>query len=241
MMRNTFWTRRRFTGITLIVSCLLYVGAGALLPKDTQGNYIVNLPLREQLLVVIAHPTLWQWDTGLFISGVMVMLMGLAMLTMLFRDAGDRVFAPLALIAFLFGAVLLVIDIAFGLGVDPVAAQETARTGVVPGYYLALNQWTQTLFVIYTILAFSALAVYGGAVLTTRMLPHWVGWLAIVYGLAGLGLVGFTGDADPFLHLVMPIVIGILLLLRQSQLPARSHREEASTAASPTAVTGGKQ
>ena len=49
--------------------------------------------------------------------------------------------------------------------------------------------------------------------LTTRVLPHWVGWLAIVYGLAGLGLVGVTGDVDPFLHLVMPIVIGILLLL----------------------------
>jgi hypothetical protein len=241
MSMNTFWTRRRFTGITLIVSCLLYVGAGALLPKDTQGNYIVNLPLRDQLLVVFAHPTLWQWDTGLFISGVIVMLMGLAMLTMLFRDAGDRVFSPLALIAFLFGAVVFVIDIAFSLGVDPVAAQVTARTGVVPDYYVPLTLWTQALFVIYTILAFSAFAAYGGAVLTTRVLPHWLGWLAIVYGLAGLGLVGFTGDADPFLHLVMPILIGILLLLRRSHLPARSHRDEASTAASPTAVTGGKQ
>jgi len=82
----------------------------------------------------------------------------------------------------------------------------------------------------------SALAVYGGAVLSTRVLPHWVGWLAIVYGLAGLGLVGVTGDADPFLHLVLPMVIGILLLLRRYQVPAGSQREEEATVASTTAV-----
>ena len=231
MVRNTFWTRRRFTGIILIVSCLLYVGAGALLPKDARGNYVVNLPLREQLLVIFAHPQLWQWDIGLYISGVVVMLLGLAMLTTLFWDAGDRVFSPLALIAFLFGSVLMVIFLAFPLGVDTVAAQESARTGVVPGYYVPLTLWTQVLFVIYSILAFSALAVYGGAVLSTRVLPHWVGWLAIVYGLAGLGLVGITGDADPFFHLVLPMVIGILLLLRRSQVPAGSQREEGSIVA----------
>jgi hypothetical protein len=86
------------------------------------------------------------------------------------------------------------------------------------------------------VLAFSALSAYGGAVLSTRVLPHWVGWLAIVYGLAGLGLVGVTGDADPFLHLVLPIVIGILLLLRRYQVPAGSQREEGSTVAPTTAV-----
>jgi hypothetical protein len=50
-------------------------------------------------------------------------------------------------------------------------------------------------------------------VLSTLVLPHWVGWLAIVYGLAGLRLLGFTGDAPPFLHYLMPLLIGILLLL----------------------------
>src|SRR6266851_8668142 len=118
----------------------------------------------------------------------------------------------------------------------PVAAQETARTGVVPDYYIPLTGWTHTLFVIYSILALSALAVYGGAVLSTRLLPHWVGWLAIVYGLAGLGLVGVTGDADPFLHLVLPMVIGILLLLRRYQVPAGSQREEEPIVAPTTAV-----
>ncbi len=241
MLHRTFWTERRLTGMTLILGCFLFLGAAGLIPRDTKGNFIVNLPLREQLLAIAAQTSLFQWSFSLFISGVIVTLLGLAMLTRLLRDAGDRTFSYLALLAFLFGDVLMVIYIAFPLGVEPLAAQETVRTGVVPDSYVQLTLWTQPLFVIYTILAFSALAAYGGAVLSTRVLPHWVGWLALVYGLAGLVLAGFTaGNVPPFLHYLMPIVVGILLLLRRYQLPTRSHREEEATTAKPLAVTGGK-
>lgn len=135
------------------------------------------------------------------------------MFTSLLRDAGDRTFSQVGLIAFVFGAVLWVINLAFRLSIDPWAAQETAKTGEIPEFYVPLTHWTGALFVIYTILAFSALAVYGGAILSMGVLPHWVGWLAIVYGLAGLGLVGFTGDSLPFLHHLMPLLMGILLFL----------------------------
>ena len=236
MLKNTFWTHHRFTGISLILGCVLFLGAAGLIPRDTSGNFIVNLPLREQLLVVAAQTSLFQWSFSVFISGLIVTLLGLAMLTGLLRDAGDYTFSSLALIAALFGAVLMVIFIAFPLGVEPLAAQETARTGVVPDYYVQLTMWTQPLLVIYTILAFSALAAYGGAILSTRMLPHWVGWLAIVYGSAGLVLAGFAaGNVPPFLHYLIPIVMGILLLLRRYQLPTRSHREEESAAAETSA------
>jgi hypothetical protein len=49
-----------------------------------------------------------------------------------------------------------------------------------------LTRWTGVLFVIYTVLAFSALVAYGGAVLSTGVLPHWVGspsstvWLEMI-------------------------------------------------------------
>ncbi len=227
MTKNIFWTRRRFTGITLIVGCFLFLGALGLIPRDAQGNFMVNLPLREQLLVIAAQTSLFQWSFSLTISGLIVTLLGLAMLTMLFRDALDRTFSSLALLAALFGDVLMVIFIAFPLGVAPVAAQETARTGVVPDFYVQLTLWTQPLFVIYTILAFSALAAYGGAILFTHVLPHWVGWFAIVYSLAGLLLAGFTaGNVPPFLHHLMPILIGVLLLLQRSQAPSEQDERQ---------------
>ncbi len=78
---------------------------------------------------------------------------------------------------------------------------------------MPLILWTHALFVIYTVLAFSAMVAYGGAVLTTHVLPQWAGWTTIVYSLAGLGLLAFTDDAPPFLHHLMPLLVGILLLL----------------------------
>lgn len=215
MLSSTFWTQSRFTGIALILGALLFLGGASLygVIKDEKGNLIFGLPPREWLRVVFAHPRLWRWATILFISGVVVTVLGLALLTTLLRDAGDQAFSQLGLAAFAFGAVLWVIHLAFRLSIDPWAAQESVRTDVVPEFYVPLTRWIGVLFVIYTVLAFSALAAYGGAVLFTPVLPHWVGWLAIVYGLAGLGLLAFTGDAPPFLHYLMPLLIGILLLL----------------------------
>src|SRR5258708_5763794 len=176
MAKYAFWTRRRFTGITLMVGCFLFLGAAGLIPRDTQGNFLVNLPLREQLLVIAAQTPLFQWSLSLFISGLIVTLLGLALLTLLLRDAGDATFSSLALIAFLFGNVLMVIFLAFPLGVEPVAAQETVRTGVVPDFYVQLTLRTQPLFVIYTLLDFSALAAYGGATPSPPLPPPCVGW-----------------------------------------------------------------
>ena len=56
--------------------------------------------------------------------------------------------------------------------------------------------------------------------LSTRLLPRWMGWLAIVYGLAGLGLLGATSDVPPFLYYLLPMVMGILLLVRRDQVPS---------------------
>jgi hypothetical protein len=181
--------------------------------------------------VVLHHQTLWWWTNAFFMGSTLVTLLGLVLLTMLLREAGDRIFSPLGLILFVLAATLWLIQRAVSLSIDPWAAQQMARTGVMPDSYVPLLLWTEALFVIYTILAFSALAAYGGAMLSTRLLPKFMGWLAIVYGLAGLGLLGFSGDVPPFLYYLLPIVIGILLL-RRSQVPTRSQHEEESTAAS---------
>jgi hypothetical protein len=237
MLKSTFWTHRRFTGITLILGCFLFPRGLGLLPRDSMGNFVVNLPLQEQLFVIAARMSFFQWSFSLIISGLIVALLGFAMLTTLLRDAGDVTFSYLALITLPFGDILLAIFIAFHLGIASVGVQETVRTRVVPDYYVQLILWTQPLFVIYTILAFLALAAYGETFLPTRVLPHWMGRLSIVYGLAGLVFAGFAaGNTPSFLHYLMPIVMGILLLLQRPQRRIGRHHEEASPVAELSAV-----
>ena len=121
--------------------------------------------------VVYHHQALWWWTNAFFMGSTLVTLLGLALLTSLFREAGDRTFSHLGLILFVLAATPWLIQRAVPLSIDPGAAQELARTGVMPGSYVPLTLWTQALFAIYTILAYCALAAYGGAMLSIHLLP----------------------------------------------------------------------
>jgi len=100
------------------------------------------------------------------------------------------------------------------------------KTDVIPNYYVPLTHWVAALFVIYTVLTLSGMIAYGGALLLTRLLPHWLGWVIIVYNLAGLVILGVTADLPPFLHHLLPIVMGILLLLPRYQMTAKNQQKE---------------
>jgi hypothetical protein len=43
MMKSTFWTERRFTGLILILGCLLYIAAVGFMPRDAQGNLLMSI------------------------------------------------------------------------------------------------------------------------------------------------------------------------------------------------------
>jgi hypothetical protein len=235
-VKSIVWTERRFTGIALILGCVLFLVGASLPVTDSEGTFIYQLPPQQWLGVVFTHPTLWWWTNVLLIGAVLVVLLGFTRLTTLFRRAGDRAFSELGLMALVFGAVLWVIHLAFRLSIDFWAAQETARTGVMPDVYVPLNEWIGALFILYTILTFLAAIAYAGALVSTRLLPRWVGWATIVYSLAGLGLLAVTGDVPPAVHYLLPIVMGILLLLRRYQLPTASHRKEESAVPSTMAA-----
>jgi hypothetical protein len=95
----------------------------------------------------------------------------------------------------------------------------------VPNVYEPLNLWIRSLFVIYSVLAQSGIVAYGAALLSTRVLPQWLGWTSIVFSLVGLSLLAFTGDAPPFMYYLMPIVMGILLL-RRSRVPSEQDERQ---------------
>jgi hypothetical protein len=230
MLHRAFWTERRFTGLLLIFGLLLYVAAVASMPRDAQGTLLVLVPDdRTTLLVVAAQPTLTQLCLGLFVSGSIVTPLGLAMLTRLLWDAGDRTWSYLGLIAELVGSVFWIIYMGVSLGLFLLAGQDTAKTGVAPDYFAAVGALFAPLYVIFTVLVCVTLLAYGTALLRTRVLPHWVGWVTIPYAL-------LTLPAAPIAHYFLPAVYGILLLLPRRAQRKRDQREAAPSAPATAAV-----
>jgi hypothetical protein len=117
------------------------------------------------------------------------------------------------LLAFAVGTVLWVILLASRLAVDPWAGKELAATGAIPDAYAPISRWNGALFAIFSYLAFGGVLAFGGAILATNLLPHWLGWATIIYSLGGLAIHTITHDSLPVMHHLMPLVIGIALLL----------------------------
>ncbi|WP_220201863.1 hypothetical protein [Reticulibacter mediterranei] len=222
LSRYPFWTERRYTGIMLMLGCVLFLVAAALSPTDEKGTSMYDLPMREALIAVFHHWSSWQWGLLLFCIAVVVSLLGFARLTSILWERGNHVFSFWGLIALTLATGFFLLDMTFRRSIEYWAAQETARTNAIPALYQQLSLWDSTIFQVYTVLIFFAAIMYGAAIALTRILPRWLGWVIIVYSLAGTIAFVILNDMPPFVHYLLPIAMGVLLLLPRYQLPALS-------------------
>lgn len=140
----------------------------------------------------------YQWERGLILAGFITLVLGLAGLTALLRQAGDPLLADSAQTASVIATVLFVV----------VEVTWLTKAAVPLGL-------TDTLLRVAVVLAFVAQAGLGAAVLQTGLLPRWLGWFAIIWNVGGL--VVLAGAADPYypvLHILLPLLAGLLLLRR---------------------------
>ena len=232
MQNRTQLIQRRFIGLTLLVSFILFWGGAALsIPLvDTKGSSIFVLPPQRVLPVIAAHPQFWQWQSLLQMGGGVVAVLGLVLLTLTLWAAQDRKISLLGLVIFCISTVLWVIIEAFRLGTGVWATQGIARTA--PALYDLLYLWIEgSLFAISIALAFCALAAYGGALLATAVLPRWAGWTILVCACGCLGLIMFVGTTfiPPELAYLPLGFLGVLLLLRRSQPATERRRRDVVT------------
>jgi hypothetical protein len=113
----------------------------------------------------------------------------------LLRSAGDSFMARLGMVAYLFGAVVVIVA-------------ETA--------YLGKRDWIYPQIVLYVVLAFLAQTAFGASLLQTGFVAGWVGWVTIIWNLGWLFVMLFVRPSDiyfPVLHHVAPLIIGIALLV----------------------------
>ena len=140
------------------------------------------------------NPVYLRWERGLVMAAFLISMLGFVLLEDLLRNAGDVVFARLALALYLISAAVLIV------------AETTflhSRTFVYPQ------------IVVQVVLAFLAQATFGLALLRTGLLPGWVGWATIIWNLGCLVVLPITHPDDiyfPWLHYVAPLIIGIALL-----------------------------
>jgi hypothetical protein len=207
-------SERFIAGGLLILSFALFaVGAALPLVGETGNPRIYTLPSDDQLDAIGLNPGAWRWANVLMGTAAILLVSGLALLAVLL---GDATLARLGLTIFTIAAVMWVVFSAYRATVPIQVADVMAGGGSPPAYHQALAEWAGALFTTYATLAFLSLAAYGGAMIQTGLLAGWVGWATIIYSLGLLLLMLVIGDTLPAFHYLPPLLIGILLLIRDS-------------------------
>lgn len=218
MAPSELFDEHRLTGVLLVLSFISFaIGATLPLVGEKGNKDIFTLPVLEHLRSVADNAIRWRWANFFMGAAAVVLLAGLTMFTTLLEGANERVLSRLGLVGFLLATVLWVIFSAFRGVVTIRVAQEMAAantTEAVPAYYELLAQWVFTLFYVYAVVGFLALAAYGASLLQVGLLPAWVGWTTLIFNVAMLILLLRTGDTLPAFHYLSPLLIGILLTFR---------------------------
>jgi hypothetical protein len=202
----------RITGILLVASLLIPLLALIILVASGASTVFSDL-LQGSLAQMAPYAGTFRLLNLLWTLGWIVQLLGFGLLTRLLLHAGDEPLAILAFIAILVASFLGILHGTFHMSVETWAAQETVRTGSVPGVYEPLELWIGDSFGVAYRLHLVALAGFGWSILRTRLLTPWVGWVTI--GWSFLWLVGsLVGIGVPGILFIMPTVIGGALLWR---------------------------
>jgi hypothetical protein len=223
---------RQIAGSLLIAGTVLFFAGLCVLLLGANFMADLDSSLQQHLVNVSQHADSWKLGWALMIGGVTATVLGLAVLTTLLREAGNRTLSRLGLIMFLLGAVVWLPNMAFSLS-EAIWAGQGVITGpgsTVLSFYEILVDWGSMLLSVYTVFAFVSMAAYGVAIARTALLPRWVGWATVLWSVVWLGMFFLTLNAIPALHQFMPLLIGFSLLLARRPVAVSPGDQERTTA-----------
>jgi hypothetical protein len=176
---------RRLAASLLILSAVVFLVAGYLFT----ARAIWKLPNAQTEIHL-------RWERGIVIAAFLISTLGFVLLESLLAQAGERVWARIALALYLISAAILVV----------------AETNFVSTRDLAYPQ-----IVAHVVLAFLAQAAFGAALARTELVTPGVGWATFLWNIGLLVIMPIFFPRDiyfPWLHYVAPLMIGIALLTR---------------------------
>ena len=227
---DTRWVYR-IGGIAAIVGSLLG-GIGNLVHPVTP----IGDP--EGVARVIAESDAWTAIHLIIVVGIILMLGGLVALYHSLRGGGVAgVLARLGLVAgvagIAIGVVLVILD---GVAARQLAQEWAAAPPDGRALALGLVSANETInFALASafnlVFAGATFILFGLAVAVSDFYPRWLGWVAVLAGVASIGagliqaLVGEPTDASRILTIVGPTVITLWLLVIGILLVAKARRE----------------
>lgn len=194
-------------GAALLILGGLIFWAGAFTPPYKQWS--ASYP--EYLEIIHQHKLAWIFINSAMGLGVLVTIFGFHLLGQQLSLVNDSVFGLAGRVAFQFGAVFWIIHLVYRLTIEPWLAAQIADGGTVSELLMNLRLWNGAFFGIYMVLAYAAIALFGIGLLSTGLLPAWIGWVALIFG--AMGVIGFPAgllffEPPLMIHLV-PIILGV--------------------------------
>ena len=117
----------------------------------------------------------------------------------------------------LLGGTAWLVAVAWRLTALVAASLETERTRNVPGDIGGWSDWFGVIHSIHLLSAYASWTFFGSAVVSSGLLPEWLGWLGVGLGVAGaVGYAVLKGGpfAPPILAHLYPLILGIALFLQ---------------------------
>lgn len=174
---------RAAAGWLLVLSGLVFMFGGLLYT----GRAIWKWPVGQTRRYLV-------WERGFVIAALLVAVLGFTLLERMLEAARDQILAPSGLALIWIGAGVALF----------------AET-----FFVSRQEWVYASIVAFVVLNFLAQALFGAALLRAGFLPAWVGWAAILWNLGWLVALPIARPRDmyyPWLHYVVPLLIGIALL-----------------------------
>jgi hypothetical protein len=179
-----------------------------------QFGEVLALPRKERFSIIARHLADYRRGYGSVLVAWIVAALGYIMLAVLLRDAGEPIIAMLAAALFLLGIVSALVFWVLEVPSTLAVSEQLARTSIMPEYFEPLQLAADASLWVYQLLGLAATAGFGWALLQVGMLPSWIGWITLGWGVLWVGVLLRTSEGIPLLPMVMQLVIGAALLVK---------------------------
>lgn len=146
---------------------------------------------QDPLAVIGAHAGLWRVNAVLFLGSAIATLVGVALAV----PTSSSPLAVPSLLVLTTATALWSFELALRLSVVPAVAQD--RTSEGEAWLNVAQSWSATAWYIAAVLLILAFAGIGAIIVTTALMPVWVGWVTLASAVASAALFIAIRDMPP--------------------------------------------